>query len=953
MAEQAFAGARGARVFLSSLPGKARPGRPGHMEEEEDKETYERDQRLRAHLKTCLAPLQIQGLLTVWHDGEVDGGILWEKEISDHLSAAEVILLLLSPQFLVSAFCYAQLQQALDRQAAGVRVIPVYLRPIPGWEDFSFGELTPLPDHGRPISQAPDEAWAWYEVATGLRALLIKQGYRPGGSAVLSAPPVEAAYREMVLRRPPVPPADSLAPRTLLVEALCRRLTREERVTTLMLTGISGAGKTTLAARVYYWAEQQVQAGCGPWTLPPLWLEMSPDASVRDVVVSLGRALGRPLPPAWQELLPRSLAEALFSLLETADRLVVFDQFETWLDAHSGLPCQEYAGVGEWLQLLNAGSEIFSGRVLFTCQSYPQRLFRFVRGCVQECEVAGLTTSEGIAFLRQGGAPTLTQATAAELGALVERCQGHALTLTALRACFVRDAGVRVVDLLHDPQRGDRWVDEMRAHSLEVLYQQLQPEQRALLQAFAIYRDAVPLAAVRALLPARRGAARNQFETLPSVLLDLRLLQALEQGYYRLHPAVASFVRHRSGAQNAAHLKAARYYREQFSAFHLLQGQWKLEACQAVVEAVWHLCQAGHRDEAYQLMQETALFAHLHHRGYNNALLALYLDLLTGEDWRPEPVVAGRVSIELGDIRSAVGQKGEALQEYQRALARFRQVAEPEGTVEALNNLGAMHQALQEYPAAQEMYQEALYICAQAPHALVQQGTTLNNSGRLAYARGERARRSGDAGRARQFFHEARSCYEQARTWYQAAGLVGEETIALHNLGDACRALGESDRARMLYWQALHRFQEQGDRRGEGLSLNNLGLIYHDLAARPETQAYLGEEQRCYEQALRLFCETDDRWQQRIALRNLGRLYPLCPTLAPDERYRSSLACLLLAKKRATEFYQRQEAAVPLWVERTIRLWLSDVGGQSYETFVQEIEQHAEEIVQGILEKGS
>jgi len=954
MAKQPFEGARGARVFLSSLPGKARPRRAGREEEQEDKETYERDRRLRAHLVISLAFLQTRGLLTVWHDENVGGGGLWEREIAAHLDAANMILLLLSPQFLASPFCCAQLQRALDRQQEGVRVIPVYLRSIAGWEDFPFSDLVALPEHGRPICQAPDEDRAWYEVATGLHALLVKQGDHPGESVVRSFPADEVAYCELVLRRPPVPPADSLAPRTLLMEEAWQHLTSNGRVRALMLTGLSGAGKTTLAACLYYWAEHQVQTGSGPWAFPPLWLEMSPQASLRDLVVSLGRALGHPLLSTWQTLPPRALAEELFTLLESADRLVVFDQFETWLDVHTGLARQEYAGVDEWLRLLNVGSDTFSGRVLLTCQSYPLNLFRHVRGGVQECEVAGLTSSEGVAFLRQGGVPALTEARATELATLVERCQGHALTLMAWRACFAYNTGVRVVDLLHNPQRGDRWVDKMPAQSLEVLYQQLRPEQRELLRAFAIYRDAVPLAAVQALVPARGSAARRWNDILPTVLLDLHLLQALDQGYYRLHPAIASFVRRRSRRQSAAHLKAARYYREQFSAFHLLPGQWKREACQALVESAWHLCQAGQRDEACHLIQETQLFTTLHHRGYNNVLLALYLDLLAGEDWQPDPGMAGRVYIELGDIRNALGQKSEAFQEYQRALLRFRQAEEPEGIVEALNNLGAMHQTLQEYRAAREVYQEAWRICAQTSHRLPQQGTTLNNIGQLAYVQGKQARIAGNAGQAHQFFHEALSCYEQALAWYQAAGLVSEEAIALNNLADACRALGESERARTLYWQTLHRFQEQGNRRGEGLSLNNLGQLYHDQALQQDALIYQEEERRCYEQALRLFRETDDRWQQRIALRNLGRLYPICQTLSTDKRSRYSLACLLLAKKLASELHhQQEEAAIPLWIERTIRIWLNDAGEQSYETCVRDVEQHAEEIVQALLEKGT
>lgn len=77
----------------------------------------------------------------------------------------------------------------------------------------------------------------------------------------------------------------------------------------------------------------------------------------------------------------------------------------------------------------------------------------------------------------------------------MERCQGH-----ALRACLVRDPGVRVSDLLYSPQYRDRWIDEMPVHTLDVLSRQLQPGQRALLRAFAIYCEAVPLETIRAVV---------------------------------------------------------------------------------------------------------------------------------------------------------------------------------------------------------------------------------------------------------------------------------------------------------------------------------------------------------------------------------------------------------------------------------------------------------------------
>lgn len=322
---------------------------------------------------------------------------------------------------------------------------------------------------------------------------------------------------------------------------------------------------------------------------------------------------------------------------------------------------------------------------------------------------------------------------------------------------------------------------------------------------------------------------------------------------------MASFVRQKSRAQTAAHLHAAHYYQEQFYTSHSRQ-----------------------RDEAYRLTQETGVFTRLHRRGYNNALLALYQELLAGNDWQPETAIAARVSLELGNIRNAVGQKSAALEAYGRALVRFCQAGLPEGMVEALNNLGAMHQALQAYRPAREAYQEALLICMQVSRKLAQQGATFNNLGRLAYLQGRQVRRCGDPARARVYLREALSCYEQALAWYRAAGMVGEEMVAL----------------------------------------NNLGLLYHELAGQQKVLAYCEEERRCYIQALRLFRETSDRWQEWIALRNLGRFYPLDQTLSPDERYQVGLVCLALADKIATEPGQPQDVPIPIWLkERSASGW--------------------------------
>src|SRR5450755_2458355 len=131
MPDRVFTGASGSRIFFSSIP---------------DGIYSSRDREMRDQLDKSLIALRRQELATVWHDGKLSGGRIREEEITDHLEAAEIILLLLSPDFLASDFCYNQMLQAMKRHENGEAVvIPVFLHPTDGWEELSFGKLTSLP----------------------------------------------------------------------------------------------------------------------------------------------------------------------------------------------------------------------------------------------------------------------------------------------------------------------------------------------------------------------------------------------------------------------------------------------------------------------------------------------------------------------------------------------------------------------------------------------------------------------------------------------------------------------------------------------------------------------------------------------------------------------------------------------------------------------------------------
>jgi hypothetical protein len=131
------------------------------------------DKVLRDELAKHLAALKRLGLIDEWYDRDISAGKEWQKEIDKHLNTANVILLLISPDFVHSDYCYSiEMHQALLRHHAGTAcVIPIILRPVT-WEGMPFGQLQALPTEGKPIISWPKPDEAFYDVAQGIRKVI-------------------------------------------------------------------------------------------------------------------------------------------------------------------------------------------------------------------------------------------------------------------------------------------------------------------------------------------------------------------------------------------------------------------------------------------------------------------------------------------------------------------------------------------------------------------------------------------------------------------------------------------------------------------------------------------------------------------------------------------------------------------------------------------------------------
>lgn len=128
------------------------------------------DEDLRDQLEKQLAILKRLGVLETWHDRRIGAGEDFAGEIDENLETSEIILLLVSSDFLASDYCYdVELKRALERHANGEAVvIPVILRACL-WHQAPFGKLLATPTDGKPVTQWPDIDAAFTEVAEAIR----------------------------------------------------------------------------------------------------------------------------------------------------------------------------------------------------------------------------------------------------------------------------------------------------------------------------------------------------------------------------------------------------------------------------------------------------------------------------------------------------------------------------------------------------------------------------------------------------------------------------------------------------------------------------------------------------------------------------------------------------------------------------------------------------------------
>ena len=129
-----------------------------------------KDETYREQLETQLSIMKRNNIVTAWSDRRIIPGQEWEGLIDANLNSAEVILLLVSPDFLSSDYCYEnEMTRAIERHNEGEAVVvPIIVRPC-DWHGTPFNKLQALPKEAKAVSKWGNEDEAWLSVVNELK----------------------------------------------------------------------------------------------------------------------------------------------------------------------------------------------------------------------------------------------------------------------------------------------------------------------------------------------------------------------------------------------------------------------------------------------------------------------------------------------------------------------------------------------------------------------------------------------------------------------------------------------------------------------------------------------------------------------------------------------------------------------------------------------------------------
>jgi tetratricopeptide (TPR) repeat protein len=759
-----------------------------------------KDKSLRDKLANHLKIFERDGVINGWHDRKITAGSEWAGKIDERLSSAQIILLLVSDNFLASDYCYdIEMRRAIERHDGGeARVIPIILRPCL-WESSPFGKLQPLPTDARPVTSWPNRDEAFLDIAKGIKTAV--EEMRTAGEVKKQTPRFPTIWKVPHSRNPNFTGREEILSdlRTAVESGKPAALTQA-------ISGLGGVGKTQLAIEYAY-------RNSASYTIV-WWLHSEQPASLRAEYAGLAALLNLPEKDAQDQ---QVTVEAVKEWLRrNSNWLLIFDNAP---DAES---VRDYIPSG-------------TGHIIVTSRDSRWR------GVASSLTVRVLPASEAVDFIsnRTGQQDEATAATLAEaLGYLPLALEQAAAYIEACGCSLSHYENLfqqRKAELLRHGDIATGYPDSV-ATTWEVSFQQVESENAAaadLLKLCAFFApDDIPLQVIK-------DGAKYLPEPLTSIATDTlafdKSLAALRHyslvevkaKFISVHRLVQAVTQHRMSEEKVKKWTeaAARILNNAFPNDSLDFRTWKTcslllpHALAALSDADTLELDAG---AISNLLNNVGLYL-LGRADFEQAVLLLKRTLAIDESmFGPDhPNVATTLN-NLGNVLQRLGDLQGAKAYYERALAIDEATLGPDHKKVAirLNNLGSVLKELGDFDGAKAHLERALVI------GEVTFGDSHPQVAVFANNLGEVLRELGD--------------FDGAKAHLERALAIDEVTlghnhpnvaIRLSNLGSVLRDLGDFDGAKAHLERALAISEAAlgPDHPDVAIRLNNLGSVLKAL----------------------------------------------------------------------------------------------------------------------------
>lgn len=274
------------------------------------------DEELKDELRKHLALLHNEGVISTWDDRAIPAGAEFDEVIAQQLDTADLILLLVSADFIDSKYCWGiEMKRAIERHEAGsARVIPVILRDV-DWHTAPFAKLTAAPKDGKPVMSWANRDEALKDVAMRVR------------HAVSALTPRASSAPHKISNVPP--PNPNFTGREDLLARLRESLSQQGNAAIVQaISGMGGVGKTQLASAYAHAHDAEYDLA---W-----WIRAEQPATIASDLAALATALQLPERNlADQGVIVQAVRKAL---LERKRWLLIFDNAERADDLQPYLP---------------------------------------------------------------------------------------------------------------------------------------------------------------------------------------------------------------------------------------------------------------------------------------------------------------------------------------------------------------------------------------------------------------------------------------------------------------------------------------------------------------------------------------------------------------------------------------------------------------------------------------